>query len=93
VILRAAPRSDAPYAFGEHAAIATSVGVPETQISSLRNGDVLEGLFDELERTELAFADEVLDRSHFSDATFARVREHFSPREAVELLPPLAAFE
>jgi alkylhydroperoxidase family enzyme len=92
VILRAAQRSDAPYAFGQHAAIATSAGVPETQISSLQNGDVPDDLFDELERAALAFADEVLDCSHFSDATFVRTRECFSPRQVVELLLTAGCF-
>jgi alkylhydroperoxidase family enzyme len=92
VILRAAQRSDAPYAFGQHAAIATSAGVLEAQISSLRNGEVPDTLFDELERTALAFADEVLDRSHFSEATAARAQECFSPRQMVELLLTAGCF-
>ena len=92
VILRAAQRSDAPYAFAQHAAIATSVGVPQAKISSLRNGEVPDHVFDERERAALAFADEVLDRSHSSAPTFARVRERFSARQVVELVLTTGCF-
>jgi alkylhydroperoxidase family enzyme len=92
VILRAAQRSDAPYAFAQHAAIATSVGVPRAKISSLQSGELAHNVFDEHERAALAFADEVLDRSHFSAATFARVRERFSARQVVELLLTTGCF-
>ena len=91
-ILRAAQRSDASYAFGQHSAIAASVGVPEAQISSLRSGDVPDNLFDEFERAALAFTDEVLDHAHVSDATFAPVRDCFSARQVVELLLTAGCF-
>ena len=92
VILRAAQRSDAPYAFAQHAAIAASVGVRDAQISALENGHATNDLFDQRERTALTFADEAIDASHVSDETFARVHEHFPARQIVELLLTAGCF-
>ena len=42
-------------------------------------------LFTERERAALAYCSEAVERVHVSDATFARLREHFSEAEVVEL--------
>jgi alkylhydroperoxidase family enzyme len=92
VILRAAQRSDAPYAFSQHAAIAASVGVSAAQILSLEDGRMPDDLFNERTRAALAFADQTLDSPRVSDPAFADLRERFPPRQVVELLLTAACF-
>jgi alkylhydroperoxidase family enzyme len=92
VILRVAQRCEARYAWVQHAAIAATVGVSDTQMAALERGDLTAGLFTSREQTALAFADEVLDVPRVSDETFAWVRQEFSPREVVELLLTIGYF-
>jgi alkylhydroperoxidase family enzyme len=92
VILRVARRCEARYAWVQHAAIAASVGVSDTQIAALERGDLTADHFTARECTALAFADEVLDVPRVADDTFAWVREQFSPREVVELLLTVGYF-
>ena len=85
VILRAAQRCEGGYAWVQHVAIARKVGVNDAQDRALERGETPRVLF-KRERTALAFTDEVLDTCYVADATFAAVREMFSPAEVVELL-------
>ena len=55
VILRVAERSRAPYAFSQHSAIATSVGVDAAQVSSLAAGATPDELFDHRARAAVAW--------------------------------------
>lgn len=91
-ILRVAQRSEAPYAFAQHAAIAASVGVEDPQISALQQGNAPDDLFDQHQRAAIAFADETLDTPHASNETFARLSEHFPPRQITELLLTAGCF-
>jgi 4-carboxymuconolactone decarboxylase len=86
VILRVAQRSDGPYVWSQHVAIARTVGVTDAQMAALERGEVPPDLFTERERTAFALADEVLDVPRCSDHTFAAVRELFSARQIVELV-------
>ena len=92
VILRVAERSAARYAFAQHSAIAASVGVNDDQISSLEQGLVPHALFGERESTAIKLADEAVHKAQVSDATFVRARQHFPPREIVELLLLIGCF-
>jgi alkylhydroperoxidase family enzyme len=92
VILRVAQRCEARYAWVQHAAIAASVGVSDTQIAALERGDLTADHFTTRENTALAFTDEVLDIPRVADDTFAWVREQFTPREVVELFLTVGYF-
>jgi 4-carboxymuconolactone decarboxylase len=91
-ILRVVHRSDAPYAFAQHSAIATSVGVSNAQISSLEAGLVPNGVFEEREKTVVDVVDEALANSNLSEATFNRLRAHFPCRQIVELLLTIGCY-
>jgi 4-carboxymuconolactone decarboxylase len=86
VILRVAQRSDGAYVWGQHVAIARTVGVSDAQIEALERGETLADVFTDRELTVFALADEMVDACRASDDTFAAVRALLSPREIVELL-------
>jgi 4-carboxymuconolactone decarboxylase len=92
VILRVAWLSDAPYAFGQHAAIAASVGVADAQISSLRAGLTPHDAFDDAERAAIEFADRVVSHPHVSEEMFARLGEHFDSDQVIEMLLTTGCF-
>jgi hypothetical protein len=69
------------------------VGVSEAQVSSLRQGNAADDLFDDRERTMLAFIDEALNTPHVSKPSLTRVHAHFPARQIVELLLVLGCFE
>jgi alkylhydroperoxidase family enzyme len=93
VILRVVQRCEARYAWVQHAAIAASVGVGNSQIASLERGHLQSDLFTHREHAALAFTDEILDGPRVADDTFARVCEQFSTREVVELLLTVGYFQ
>jgi alkylhydroperoxidase family enzyme len=92
VILRTGHRCDGPYAWVQHVAIARQVGVSDAQIAALERGETPRVLFNQRERTALAFADEVLDTCNVADAPFEAVRGLFSSAEVVELLVLIGYF-
>jgi alkylhydroperoxidase family enzyme len=61
------------------------VGIPETKLAALPEWETSPE-FSERERTALAFATGIVREDlDVTDATWARVREHFSEPETVEL--------
>ena len=86
VILRIGKLWDGRYEFHQHVPIAKAFGASDEQIGAHERGDIDAPCFSPLERAALAFATEVVESGKPSDATFARVAEHLSPREIVELL-------
>jgi AhpD family alkylhydroperoxidase len=85
-ILRIAQLSGARYEWVQHEPIARTVGVSETQIAALARGSIDDPAFADLDSVVLRFTTEVVNTVKASDATFAEMRRHFSPREIVELL-------
>jgi len=92
VILRATQRCECQYAWVQHVAIARGVGVEEAQIAALECGETPPTLFDERLYMAFAIADEVLTTCRATDHTLALVRNLFSPREVVELVPLIGYF-
>jgi len=92
VILRVTQRCQARYAWVQYVAIAKAIGVGDSQIEALEQGNAPSGVFDRRERIVLAFTDEVLDSTRVSAHTFAQAREEFSARELVELLLTIGYF-
>jgi AhpD family alkylhydroperoxidase len=85
-ILRVARLTGAEYEWIQHVAIARAVGVSDAQVAALADGNAEADCFDERERLVLRVATEVVEDAGTSEATFAAAREHFSPREIVELI-------
>jgi 4-carboxymuconolactone decarboxylase len=78
-ILRvAALTPGAEYEWVQHEAIGRAVGMTDEQVTGCRDGD--------LDDVVLRFTEEVVRDATPSDATFAAMRDRFSPQEIVELL-------
>jgi alkylhydroperoxidase family enzyme len=85
-ILRVAALSPARYEWVQHVPIARAVGATDAQVAALERGDADAACFDAVERAVLHFTTEVLRDVRASDATFATLARHLSPREIVELI-------
>jgi len=85
-ILQAAKLTPGEYEWVQHVPIAKAVGATDAQIGALERKDWDAACFDVRERTALRFGAESIQHTQVSDALFAEMREHFSPREIVELL-------
>jgi len=85
-ILRVARLSGAEYEWVQHVPIALHTGVRPEQVEALAADSIDAAVFDERERTVLAFASEVVTEVGCSDATFARAAAFLSDRELAELV-------
>ena len=85
-ILRVAQLSPARYEWIQHVPIAKAAGVTPAQIDAIAGGDIDAACFATDEQMVLRFATEVLRDVRASDATFAAMRERFTPQEIVELI-------
>lgn len=85
-ILRAVHLCSGEYEWVQHVPIARSLGATEEQMRALEKGAVDHPAFDARERAVLRFTGEVVERVKASDAVFADLAGHLSPREIVELI-------
>jgi len=85
-ILHVAHRTQAHYAWVQHAALAQRLGVSEEHITALQQGRIDGEPFTRKEHLVLAFAGEVMQTPRVSDALFEQMHRLFSSREIVELL-------
>ena len=85
-ILRVAQTSKAQYEWTQHVPIAKAAGATDAQIAALEAGNGTAPCFDARDQLVLRFTDELIRQVRVSDATFARMSEHFPPREIVELI-------
>ena len=73
------------FVFSQHCKALRAVGFTEEQIEAIP-GWASSGLFSELERTVLAYTDDlVLASGRVADSTFAQLREQLSDEEIIEL--------
>ena len=91
-ILQTARVFEAEYEWIQHVAIGRAVGVTDAQIAALERGDLDDESFEPSERALLHFTTAAMQQPRPSDEDFAAVREHFSPREIVELLLVAGAY-
>lgn len=85
-ILRVASLSGAEYEWVQHVPMALHAGVRLDQVEALE-ADLLDAaVFDERERTVLAFVTEVVHDVGCSDATYSRTAAFLSERELAELV-------
>lgn len=84
LILRAAQVNNSHYEQTVHRPIAIACGVPVGKIDALADWQ-RSTLYEATERAALAFVDQAAARGDVDDVVFDALREHFSPRETVEL--------
>jgi alkylhydroperoxidase family enzyme len=66
-------------------AVGVKIGIPERKLDALSSYET-DGAFSEREKAALEYAEQITrDDREVSDACFARLREHFSEAEVVEL--------
>ena len=85
-ILQVARSAECRYEWDQHVAIGRHAGLSEAQIAAVEQGGASEAVLSASARAVIAFADEVVRVPRPSDETFARLREHLSTRQIVELL-------
>ncbi len=84
VIMRAAQVVDSDYIWARHLPLAAACGVTETQIQNLARWSD-SSAFTPAEKAALGFAEKAALRLHIPDDDFAALRQHYSPREIVEI--------
>lgn len=90
-ILRVAIVNGAHYEYRAHVPLALKEGVTQAQIDALTDWQRSEP-YSEAQRAVLGYADAMTREVHVPEATFERLRPHFSPRELVELTATIAAY-
>ena len=86
VILRVARLEEAEYEWVQHAPIARGVGATAEQVAALERDALEDEAFDAREAAALRFTTEVVRDVRASDDALAAVREHYPPRQIVELM-------
>lgn len=87
VIHRTTARCGAEYEWGVHVnAFGRPLGLGDDVLRATVDGDADDPAFDERQATLVAFCDELHDSSTLSDATWARLREHFDEMQILELI-------
>jgi alkylhydroperoxidase family enzyme len=91
IILRTAQSFGSDYEWQQHHPMALAIGMSERQIDALRDWPK-SNLFSDKERAALAFCDSIIAKVQLNEAEFARLQQHFSPREIVELAMVVAEY-
>jgi alkylhydroperoxidase family enzyme len=84
MILRTAQTVGSDYEWQQHHPMALAIGMSEKQIDAIERWPDSD-LFSEKERAALGLCDSVIAKQQLDDAAFQRLRQHFSPREIVEI--------
>jgi alkylhydroperoxidase family enzyme len=85
----------ADYEFGQHAPLYQKAGASAEQVQALHDPQAARddaALFDPVQRAAIALTIEMTRAVQVSDATFAEMRRHLGPRETVELVGVIAAY-
>ncbi|WP_237173455.1 carboxymuconolactone decarboxylase family protein [Paracandidimonas lactea] len=91
VIMRIALLNGAPYEADQHAPIALKEGMTQAQLDALDDWEP-STLFSPVERAVLAYTDAMTRNIQVADEVFDAVREHFAPRQLVELTATIATY-
>ena len=84
IILRAAQNMRGEYQFRQHRTMAISCGMTAEQVDGLPRWRE-STLFNDRQRTVLAYADGMVSQQGVTDAEFEAMKRHFSTKEIVEL--------
>jgi alkylhydroperoxidase family enzyme len=91
-ILQAAQITPGRYEWVQHVPIAEAAGASQAEIAAVERGDWSADAFDAATSAALRFGAETLRHAEVSDELFAELRQHFSPREIVELVLTLGYY-
>ena len=91
IILRVAVLNRAGFEFDAHAPIAEREGVSAAKIQAVRNA-TLSPVFDAREQRVLALTDAMTRDVEVPDALMAELQQHYDPRQVVELVATVAAY-
>jgi 4-carboxymuconolactone decarboxylase len=87
-ILRVAHRRGCGYEWSHHAEMAKMAGLSDDDVAAVRRGEAA----DDLGRTVLLAVDELDEKSHLSDATWAALGEHLDLRQRMDLIFTIGAY-
>lgn len=91
--LRAGWLRESHFVFSQHCKAARDVGLSEAQVEAIPSWSASDA-FSPIERAVLAYTDELVGQNgRVSDATFARLKEHLSDEEILELTYVTALYE
>lgn len=85
-ILRVGYLSGALYETFQHESLGRFVGLTDSQIAAIKDGDRNSDALSECEQAVLAFVDDVVINVRASDATLAGVRRHLDDPQVVDLI-------
>jgi alkylhydroperoxidase family enzyme len=91
-VLQGAKYTRGEYEWVQHVPIAIQCGATQEQLEALERDELDAACFDEVEQLVLAFNREAMQQNQVGDALFAKMRDHFSDREIVELLLTLGYY-
>jgi AhpD family alkylhydroperoxidase len=91
VIMRVAGLNSAAYEADQHTPIALAEGITRAQLDALDDWGASD-LFDSRQRAVLRLTDAMTRGVQVDDAVFAEARAQFDPREMVELVVTVAAY-
>lgn len=91
-VVRTSQLNRTPYCLASHTAMAKKLGTSDEQLEALASAPE-SGLFNERERLAIHLAEVMTLNPHsYTDAEFARMREHFTEGEIVELVSAIGLF-
>lgn len=91
--LRAGWLRESQFVFSQHCKAARDVGLAEDKIAAVPSWSTAE-VFEPVERAVLAYTDELVGQNgRVGDATFARLKQHLSDEEILELTYITALYE
>jgi alkylhydroperoxidase family enzyme len=91
-ITRAVQLMDGAYELSQHRAMMLACGYDQAQLAALKNWRK-STLFDERERAELAYIDQLVKRrGHVDDATYNGFAKFFNPQEIVEITMTVGSY-
>jgi 4-carboxymuconolactone decarboxylase len=85
-ILLVAAHSGAEYEWIQHVGISRTIGIDDEQIAAVQRGDLKATCLNPDARILLRFTHQVLQQPRADNDTFTALREHFPPRQIIELL-------
>ena len=91
LVLRVAWRTRSQYEWFQHVRIAQQCGLTPEHVQAAMEGPEA-ALWTPVERTLVATADEMIDHSVVSDATWSQLRPHFDDQQLIELLYVIGAY-
>ena len=92
LVLRVAVRRDSAYEWAQHAVLAADAGLSRAEVDQVRT-DPGTAPWDELDRALLDAVDELLDDARIGDATWAVLAGHLDPRQLMDLVFTVGAYE